>query len=319
VKRVRGTLRKVITRGSLFLLLGAVINITVAWAIAVWAGDVSGSKHVQARWRGLDDHTDAYTVQWTTPLAVRILRGRHPDIDLIDPYYEGPMTDERWEFIGYCISHHFPIPRSPLESEWDHIFSSVLDDEYLVERAADTAERTSRVIEQAGLPHWYGSPEWSAPVLGGVWLPRIDTAFGWPMMTLRSAVQLVVVEHHDEDGNPEHVELAQHVDWGLRLPDRTITGAGNTIGSPEWHTARMLPLRPIWRGALINSIFYASLLWLLVATPRWLRRRRRIRRGLCPHCAYPIGAGSVCTECGRNQVDTRRTGERATACPRPGA
>jgi hypothetical protein len=36
----------------------------------------------------------------------------------------------------------------------------------------------------------------------------------------------------------------------------------------------------------------------LVASAGALRRRRRIKRGLCPVCAYPIRDSDVCTECG---------------------
>ena len=28
-------------------------------------------------------------------------------------------------------------------------------------------------------------------------------------------------------------------------------------------------------------------------------RDRRIKRGLCPACAYPVGTNDVCTECGK--------------------
>jgi hypothetical protein len=45
-------------------------------------------------------------------------------------------------------------------------------------------------------------------------------------------------------------------------------------------------------------VFYAAILWLLFAAPFALRRRRRIKRGLCPKCAYPVGESPVCTECG---------------------
>ena len=63
-----------------------------------------------------------------------------------------------------------------------------------------------------------------------------------------------------------------------------------------------LPLRPIWPGFAINTLFYAAILrggWLLFAAPFAVRRRRRIKRGLCPACAYPIGTSEVCTECGK--------------------
>ncbi|MCI0629558.1 MAG: hypothetical protein L0Y44_02760 [Phycisphaerales bacterium] len=62
---------------------------------------------------------------------------------------------------------------------------------------------------------------------------------------------------------------------------------------------RAIPRRPLWPGFAINTIFCAAILWLLFATPGFIRRRRRIKRGLCPACAYPIGASETCTECGK--------------------
>jgi hypothetical protein len=71
---------------------------------------------------------------------------------------------------------------------------------------------------------------------------------------------------------------------------------------PErWYASRdvELPVVPLWPGFAINALFYAVILWLLFAAPFALRRRRRIKRGLCLACAYPIGESEVCTECGR--------------------
>lgn len=62
---------------------------------------------------------------------------------------------------------------------------------------------------------------------------------------------------------------------------------------------RDVPFLPIWPGFAINTLLYAAAIWLLFAAPFSLRKRWRIRRGRCPHCAYPVGAGSVCTECGK--------------------
>jgi hypothetical protein len=56
---------------------------------------------------------------------------------------------------------------------------------------------------------------------------------------------------------------------------------------------------PIWPGFAINTVFYAVILWGLFAAPFALRRWRRMRRGLCPACAYPVGDSPVCTECGK--------------------
>ncbi len=59
-----------------------------------------------------------------------------------------------------------------------------------------------------------------------------------------------------------------------------------------------LPYHPTWPGFAVNTIFYAAILWLLIPGPFVLRRFIRLRRGLCPKCAYPMGESSVCTECG---------------------
>ena len=61
---------------------------------------------------------------------------------------------------------------------------------------------------------------------------------------------------------------------------------------------RAVPLLPVWPGFLINTIFYAAVLWLPFG-PFAMRRLIRLKRGLCPKCAYPMGESSVCTECGR--------------------
>jgi hypothetical protein len=74
-----------------------------------------------------------------------------------------------------------------------------------------------------------------------------------------------------------------------------------TVDSP---VSFSVPLRPIWPGFAINTLFYALILWLLFAAPFVLRRRRRIKRGLCPQCAYPVGASDVCTECGASVAST---------------
>ncbi len=63
--------------------------------------------------------------------------------------------------------------------------------------------------------------------------------------------------------------------------------------------ARVLPWRPLPPGFAINTLFYAALLWLLIPGPFALRRLLRVRRGLCPKCAYPMGESVVCTECGK--------------------
>jgi len=56
-------------------------------------------------------------------------------------------------------------------------------------------------------------------------------------------------------------------------------------------------------GLAVNTLLTAVIGWLLICGPsalgRLIRRFIRIRRGLCPACAYLTGASAVCTECGK--------------------
>ena len=61
---------------------------------------------------------------------------------------------------------------------------------------------------------------------------------------------------------------------------------------------KLIPLRPLWPGFAINTIFYAAMLWVVFFVPGKVKRTLRRRRGQCPACAYPVGTSSVCTECG---------------------
>lgn len=52
-------------------------------------------------------------------------------------------------------------------------------------------------------------------------------------------------------------------------------------------------------GALFWTCMFAILTWIVAAILTWREARAssRIRRGLCPACAYRVGASNVCTEC----------------------
>jgi len=88
------------------------------------------------------------------------------------------------------------------------------------------------------------------------------------------------------------------LEWHYGWPSETF--AGRCWHRPELSSNELFPLLPIWPGFAINTVFYAVVLWLLFAAPFALRRWRRIRRGLCPKCAYDLRGTqtSVCPECG---------------------
>jgi hypothetical protein len=66
---------------------------------------------------------------------------------------------------------------------------------------------------------------------------------------------------------------------------------------------RHLPIRPIWPGFAINTIFYAAILWVVFLVPRSVKRLRRRAKGCCIHCGYDLRGqpadSKTCPECGR--------------------
>lgn len=62
----------------------------------------------------------------------------------------------------------------------------------------------------------------------------------------------------------------------------------------------VLALIPIWPGFLANTTIYASAWFILIAGIRHPahHRRRRLRQGLCPRCAYDVKGQPACPECG---------------------
>ena len=64
-------------------------------------------------------------------------------------------------------------------------------------------------------------------------------------------------------------------------------------------TESLIPLCPIWPGFLANTFLCAAVPWLCMRRVVALRRFLRLRRGLCPKCAYPMRESAVCTECGK--------------------
>ena len=84
------------------------------------------------------------------------------------------------------------------------------------------------------------------------------------------------------------------IQWG-----RTAVGWPTDSLGYTWDEPRPWSLHPIWPGFAVNTLFYAAVLWLLIPGPFVLRRVIRVKRGLCPACAYPMGESAVCSECGK--------------------
>lgn len=132
-----------------------------------------------------------------------------------------------------------------------------------------------------------------------------------------------------QDGTPRTNVMLQETTAGWPLPAVEgrlhFDGRRETLhhafrlqtsgGGPE----RLIPLRPQHWGFAVNTIVWGLVAWLAALVVRrgvghLLRRRHRIRRGLCPRCGYPVGRSPVCTECG---TGVRRPGTETDAATGP--
>lgn len=127
-------------------------------------------------------------------------------------------------------------------------------------------------------------PAWSALSVAAPRNAKItscwEEAFGWPMPAMMATI-------HDNGVTVRYqsiIDLGPHpTDWSMRL---------------------YLPTKVIWTGAIINTLIFMPLWWLilllpltlLTRMPRWLRRRK----GCCPACGYDLRGkfDAVCSECG---------------------
>ena len=120
------------------------------------------------------------------------------------------------------------------------------------------------------------------------WLP--GGAFTWSMLVHKTSAgwPFFATTGCFVWDNPKSGGFAGHLVTGLPMPDWLARGFNIYF-----------PIGVIWPGFAINTIFYAAMLWFPFAAFGRIRRRRRIKRGLCPACAYPVGTSDVCTECGK--------------------
>jgi len=224
-------------RICVFLLLGAIVNVAVAWAPIVIEGPKQGT--------------------------LRMGKER-----LSPPV---PWEIHRWDssFVTLCISRFSKGTPHALHEVGPF-------------KSSELIPRWGR-IDVPTYPPLVGPPPnlWQILDVGYV---IADQASGWPARSLWCAW-----------GDPILVR-------NVRADDALKRDAWSILVAPArtGNVGKALPLRPIWPGFAINTVFYAAVLWLLFAAPFALRRWRRSKRGLCPSCAYDLRAtlANTCPECG---------------------
>ncbi len=153
-----------------------------------------------------------------------------------------------------------------------------------------------------GCARWPRYANWISPDEDLQVLPSsrldVDIDMLWESRALGVEIRVFV----GMDSNQREVH-GTHVLSGL--PARSMSGEAWDAGQlPKWSNlfvdSGWIPLRPIWPGFAVNTIFYAAILWLLIPGPFALRRVLRVRHGQCLACGYDLAHGEHdrCPECG---------------------
>jgi len=147
-----------------------------------------------------------------------------------------------------------------------------------------------RIPPWAGLLHPTGSSS-----------SRVADARGWPTLAMWSGF---AESWSGFSNSGPTIKIIS----GLELPPRDSV--------PTWNVNhyRLLPLRPIWPGFLIDTLFYAAIWFGVFFGFSSAKRFIRVRRGRCPRCGYDLRGNRV------EQVsDLRGSGRLSEPHESPGA
>ncbi len=157
----------------------------------------------------------------------------------------------------------------------------------------------------------------SGPELPGRLPPEVEVTdeytvfYGFELRSRGCTVVTITTNVVNERGREAALPLFTRVVSGWPLA--SLDGTSTTRAGRRVHAASLLflpdvavdyvrwsilPLRPRWPAFGVNTLAYASSLWLAACGPFVAWRFVRIKRGRCPRCGYPCGASPICAECG---------------------
>jgi len=265
-----GCMKRRLATLLVFLLLGAVVNIAVAWGLATWM-----KPRLQSRL--VDRPAEADSTWWSqnaTPSthAIAVWRSHATGCDI----------------------------RSILGTTGTNVDLGHV-----------------KLVEQGSQLILYARQD--------VLLDRsCEISSGWPIHGVRGEIWNFGISLSTPIGMPGEK-------WPLVRADRRVWSIEfdrpKLLGGSSY---RLLPLRPIFPGFAINTVFYAAVCWLLLAAPLAFRRARRRHRGWCVHCGYDLrgqqrtaenaAPSAACPECGRTTPGSRgrewRNSNSSTLNPR---
>lgn len=282
--RGHSRLRRVILIIALYLALGVIINIAIAWALATDPGP----------YVLVDDfvHT-AEPIFWAPDFEHDLVWGgvahERSGRYAMEVYLRYPLAEfiDYWEWTAdgpdstFEMMYREGMPRLP---EWSAVRTF---DELVVKRPKPPTLRVSHLSDRA-----FG---WPMLALTCHW-----RTFG-PMLSNANRYQREVIS-----GLGINVQAEYDEPTGFTTGSYYTVQHGTTFVPFFYLPPRdpiVLPLRPIWTGFLLNTLLYAFLAWIMTIGPFQIRRAVRTKRGRCPRCGYNVRGAfdDGCSECGWNR------------------
>jgi hypothetical protein len=194
-----------------------------------------------------------------------------------------------WSFAAWV-----PVP-VPLPARADDAFTPGLKEKYVAFRGQGFEYVTWRSVSRSDL-QFYGSkaeqraPAWTVLASRAPYAESsvFEQGSGWPALSMRSCFVISRSALSDE--------IIFQPPWAAIHCGSRKVGPGWTFGH-----VRELPVLPIWRGLVVNTVVYAAVAMGVMVGPGWVVRGRRRRRGLCVWCGYAKGDSEVCSECGKGR------------------
>ena len=206
-------------------------------------------------------------------------------------------TESGSGFISWYVQSTTQWGSIHIASMWQSPTANSNADDIVDQNANSRTTITRNCLEV--LPDWagYAIPSGEPDQYTSAY--RYIDAYGWPCLSLWSGRENRV----SGNAHPNIVFHPMDVRYGYFSGDPSKIKPGRSF------TIKVIPYGPLWLGLLINSIFYAGLLWLLIPGPFALRTHLRRKRGLCVKCAYDLKGAEheVCPECGAFITEAKPT------------
>lgn len=264
-----------------FLLAGACLTVSISWSLAAFHSHLSRNQSFDHQF-----HDEWFSpARWLRPFIYdRNISGVFP------PRYAPRVWQVRsigeWSVFApgvqriaaKAIAYREPAGGTPFENQALPPFWSLSQRD---PRKLPTPLPSPIVNEHRGGPTPFQAENEAV---------YIEQATGLPFLSMYGAALI------EWNGAP-----VRKNSWSIPLPWEMRI-------DPNSSTNRILPLKPIWLGFLLNTLFWSTTVfvacWVWKHAVTDPRVRRRFARGLCVkrRCAYPLNGAQVCPECGTEQL-----------------